>query len=120
MQLNSTGLPVGKMSFTGIGRPIMTGDMNMPIRGYNETLIVYILAASSASHGIAASVYHNGYARNGGIVNGKSFYGYKLPLGEDYGGPLFFTHYSFLGLDPRNLRGYLCQLLGTKCESYPD
>jgi hypothetical protein len=79
-------------------------DMNMPIRGYNEALIVYILAASSASHGIAASVYHNGYARNGGIVNGKSFYGYRLPLGEDYGGPLFFTHYSFLGLDPRNLQ----------------
>ena len=76
----------------------------MPIRGHNEALIVYILAASSTSHGIAASVYHNGYARNGGIVNGKSFYGYRLPLGEDYGGPLFFTHYSFLGLDPRNLQ----------------
>ena len=79
-------------------------SMNMPIRGYNETLIVYVLAASSPSHGISASVYHNGYARNGGIVNGKSFYGYTLPLGEDYGGPLFFTHYSFLGLDPGNLR----------------
>ena len=65
---------------------------------------MYVLAASSASHGISASVYHNGYARNGGIVNGKSFYGYTLPLGEDYGGPLFFTHYSFLGLDPGNLR----------------
>jgi hypothetical protein len=78
--------------------------MNMPIRGYNEALIVYVLAASSASHGISASVYHNGYARNGEIVNGKSFYGYTLPLGEDYGGPLFFTHYSFLGLDPGNLR----------------
>ncbi len=83
--------------------PVYNWDINMEIRGYNETLITYILAASSASHGIAASVYHNGYARNGGIVNGKSFYGYKLPLGSDYGGPLFFTHYSFLGLDPRNL-----------------
>jgi hypothetical protein len=78
--------------------------MNMPIRGYNEALIVYVLAASSVSHGISASVYHEGYARNGGIVNDKSFYGYKLPLGEDYGGPLFFTHYSFLGLDPENLK----------------
>jgi hypothetical protein len=84
--------------------PDYNWSMNMPIRGHNEALIVYVLAASSASHGISASVYHNGYARNGGIVNGKSFYGVTLPLGEDYGGPLFFTHYSFLGLDPGNLR----------------
>ena len=78
--------------------------MNMPIHGYNETLITYIMAATSATHPVAASVYHQGYALNGGIQNGKSFYGYTLPLGEDYGGPLFFTHYSFLGLDPRNLQ----------------
>src|SRR5690606_14768500 len=26
-----------------------------------------------------------------------------LQLGESLGGPLFFSHYSFLGLDPRNL-----------------
>ena len=35
--------------------------------------------------------------------NGKEYYGIKLPLGSDKGGPLFFTHYSFLGLDPRGL-----------------
>jgi len=27
-----------------------------------------------------------------------------LPLGPTFGGPLFFSHYSFLGLDPRGLR----------------
>lgn len=78
-------------------------DMNMQIRGYNECLITYIMAASSPTHTIAASVYHAGWARGGGIVNGKTFYGYTLPVGYDYGGPLFFAHYSFLGLDPRNL-----------------
>jgi hypothetical protein len=77
--------------------------MNMKIQGYNETLIVYILAASSSTHPISAATYHEGYAQNGAIVNGSSYYGYILPLGEPYGGPLFFTHYSFLGLDPRNL-----------------
>ncbi|HNY02425.1 MAG TPA: glucoamylase family protein [Bacteroidales bacterium] len=77
--------------------------MNMPIRGYNETLITYIVAACSPTHPIAPAVYHQGYARNGAIRNGNSYYGYVLPLGEAYGGPLFFTHYSFLGLDPRNL-----------------
>jgi hypothetical protein len=77
--------------------------MNHQIRGHNETLITYVLAASSPNHAINAAAYHKGYAGNGSIRNGKAFYGFVLPLGWDYGGPLFFTHYSFLGLDPRNL-----------------
>jgi hypothetical protein len=77
--------------------------MNFQLRGNNETMITYVLAASSPTHTIDADAYHMGYARNGAIQNGKTFYGFTLPLGEDYGGPLFFTHYSFLGLDPRNL-----------------
>ena len=78
-------------------------DMNMKIQGYNEALITYIMAASSTTHGISADVYHLGWARNGGIINGKEFYDITLPVGYDYGGPLFFAHYSFLGIDPRNL-----------------
>ena len=78
-------------------------EMNFKLQGYNETLITYILAASSPTHTIAAAAYHLGYARSGAIKNGKTFYGYVLPVGYDYGGPLFFAHYSFLGLDPRNL-----------------
>lgn len=78
--------------------------MNHPIRGYNEALITYFLAAASPTHPVAASVYHEGWAGNGAIMNNKTFYGIDLPLGWDYGGPLFFTHYSFLGLDPRNLQ----------------
>lgn len=77
--------------------------LNLQIRGHNETLITYVLAASSPTHPIAKEVYTEGYARNGGMQNGKEFYGITLPLGEDYGGPMFFAHYSFLGLDPRNL-----------------
>jgi hypothetical protein len=77
--------------------------MNMGIRGHNETLITYVLAASSPTHPIDTLVYHKGYARNGEIVNGQSYFGITLPLGEELGGPLFFSHYSFLGLDPRNL-----------------
>ncbi len=76
---------------------------NLKIQGYNETLITYVLAASSPTHSITEDAYTNGYANNGGIKNGRSFYGIVLPLGGDYGGPLFFTQYSFLGLDPRNL-----------------
>mgnify|MGYP002783512941 CR=1 FL=1 len=77
--------------------------MNMTISGYNESLITYLLAAASPTHAIAPSVYTQGWARNGAIRNNKSFYNITLPVGYDYGGPLFFAHYSFLGLDPRGL-----------------
>jgi len=80
-------------------------DMNMPVSGWNEALIVYVLAASSPTHTIPKIVYDEGWARNGAypMKNGRSFSGITLPLGPDYGGPLFFAHYSLLGLDPRNL-----------------
>lgn len=78
-------------------------EMNHRIQGWNEALIVYVLAASSPTHAIDPEVYHEGWARNGNMQNGNSYYGVNLPLGNAYGGPLFFAHYSFLGLDPRNL-----------------
>lgn len=77
--------------------------MNMQIKGYNEALIVYVLAATSKNHAVQPAVYTQGWASNGNIRNNKTFYGIQLPVGYDYGGPLFFAHYSFLGLDPRNL-----------------
>lgn len=79
-------------------------QMNMPIHGWDEALIVYVLAAASPTHSIDPAVYHQGWARNGDMVNGNSYYNITLPLGGDKGGPLFFAHYSFLGLDPRNLQ----------------
>ena len=77
--------------------------MNMQIKGYNEALICYILAASSPTYPINITAYQSGWANNGFITNGNQYYGITLPLGYSYGGPLFFAHYSFLGLDPRNL-----------------
>src|SRR4029077_12074771 len=77
--------------------------MNVQIKGYDEALITYVLAAASPTHTINPSVYHNGWASNGGIVNGNSYYGFPLPVGPAYGGPLFFAHYSFLGFNPNNL-----------------
>ncbi len=78
-------------------------QMNMPITGWNEALIIYVLAASSPSHPVPKVVYDEGWARNGAMMNGNSYYNILLPLGSSYGGPLFFAHYSFLGLDPRSL-----------------
>ncbi|MHA4844649.1 glucoamylase family protein [Flavitalea antarctica] len=78
--------------------------MNFPVRGFNECLIMYVLAAAGERYPVPASVYHRGWAQSNFFKNGKEFYGIKLPLGFDYGGPLFFSHYSFLGLDPRGLK----------------
>jgi len=80
--------------------------MNFPVRGFNECLIMYILAAScpNEKYQVPASVYHRGWAESNFFKNGKEFYKIKLPLGFDYGGPLFFSQYSFTGLDPRGLK----------------
>ena len=77
--------------------------INMPVKGWNECLITYVLGASSNTHNIPKSVYDNGWASNGAMANGASYYGYTLPLGPAYGGPLFFAHYSFLGINPNGL-----------------
>lgn len=84
--------------------------MNFPVEGYNECLIMYFLAAGSPTHTVPAAVYHEGWARKGAMKNDPSHkqYGYHLDLkhnfAEQFGGPLFWSHYSFLGLDPRNLK----------------
>ncbi len=88
--------------------PNVGWKINHPIRGYDETMITYILAASSPTYSIEPDVYHEGWARSGDIkLDNHEAYGYSLPLkhngAEEYGGPLFWAHYSFLGLDPRNL-----------------
>lgn len=79
-------------------------EKNLAIRGWNECLITYVLAASSPTHAIGKSVYEAGWAKNGGIKNGKSYYGITLPLGSDKGGPLFLSQYSFLGINPQGLK----------------
>lgn len=85
--------------------------------GWNETMITYILAIASQTHGVPASLYYSGWASQSAIAakyradwgqttdgstytNGNSYFGIELPVGVSNGGPLFFVHYSFLGLDP--------------------
>lgn len=96
--------------------PSYAWEMNFPVRGYNECLIMYILAASSPTHGVPAAVYHEGWAEGGKIVanppkptgtSDKKF-PYVLKLRHQgihpNGGPLFWAQYSYLGLDPRGLK----------------
>ena len=87
--------------------PNYAWEMNFPLEGYNECLIVYILAAASPTHPVPASAYHKGWARSGGITTTAAPYNHPLELkhngAEATGGPLFWAHYSWIGLDPRNL-----------------
>ena len=76
---------------------------NMKITGWNEALITYVMAASSPDYGIPKEVYTQGWARNGAMVVKHNNYGYEINLSPDYGGPLFWIHYSHLGLNPHGL-----------------
>ena len=92
-----------------------------PLIGWNETLIAYLLAIASPTHPVPASMYYSGWASSAEKArryrqtwgqtthgdhywNGNIYYGITLPIGVGTGGPLFFTHYSFLGFDPRDKR----------------
>lgn len=87
--------------------PNYAWQMNFALEGYNECLITYVMAAVSPTHPIAPAAYHEGWARSGGIVSAKKKYNLPLILkhngAEDFGGPLFWAHYSYLGLDPNQL-----------------
>ncbi|MCD6205305.1 MAG: T9SS type A sorting domain-containing protein, partial [Candidatus Marinimicrobia bacterium] len=76
-------------------------EMNMPIYGFNECMIVYLLAIASPTYPVPASLWEAGWAGQSYYDNGNTFYGITQDVGWDRGGPLFFTHYSFLGFDPR-------------------
>ena len=83
-------------------------DMNFPIGGYNECIVLYILAAASPTYPINKEVYDEGWARSGDIQRDTLYYGLRTQLdhyeyGSDPVGPLFWAHYSYLGLDPGGL-----------------
>lgn len=85
-------------------------EMDFPVHGYNECLIMYILAAASPTHGVPAAVYHEGWAQDGAIVEPHKVEGIELHLryqGTE-AGPLFWAQYSFLGLDPTGLKDEYC------------
>ncbi|OGX83753.1 beta-glucosidase [Hymenobacter coccineus] len=79
-------------------------SMNHQLHGWNEALVTYVLAAGSPRYAIDKAVYDQGWATGPDYLNGKTYYGQTLPLGPELGGPLFFSHYSFLGINPHGLK----------------
>jgi hypothetical protein len=94
------------------GRPVLQWHwspnngwaLELDIRGWNECLITYLLAASAPRYPVDPSVYHQGFAAGRNFLNGKPYYGITLPLGAPFGGPLFLSQYSFCAIDPRGLK----------------
>lgn len=95
--------------------------LNHPLIGWNESMIIYLLAIASPTHPVPASLWHTGWAgtsdyavryRRGWsrttqgdrFVNGNTYYGIKLEVGEGNGAELFFAHFSYMGFDPRGRR----------------
>ncbi len=88
--------------------PDWAWHINHEITGYNEAMIVYLLAIASPTHAVPAEIYYSGWANGARIstdqyANGQSYYGIKLDVGVGSGGPLFFAHYSYMGFDPRGI-----------------
>ena len=81
----------------------------LPIRGWNEAFPVFVLGAGAPIHPLPASSYHDSWATAPAFANGRRYFGVRLPLGPDWGGPLFLSQYPFLGIDPRGL-----------CDAYAD
>ncbi len=95
-------------------------QIHHPLIGFNEVMITYLLAIASPTHGVPAALYYSGWASQSERAleyregwsgskdgdhygNGSSYFGIKLDVGVGTGGPLFFTHYSYLGFDPHAL-----------------
>jgi exo beta-1,2-glucooligosaccharide sophorohydrolase (non-reducing end) len=95
-------------------------QIHHPLIGFNEVMITYLLSIASPTHGVPASMYYSGWSSQSEMAqhyrqgwsgttdgnhysNGHTYYGIKLDVGVGPGGPLFFTHYSFMGFDPHNL-----------------
>jgi hypothetical protein len=93
----------GQNALTWHWSPDFDFQIDLQISGWNESLLVYVLAASSPTFPIEPETYHQGWAQNGDIKNGNDFFSETLPLGPELGGPLFFAHYSFIGLNPNGL-----------------
>jgi hypothetical protein len=94
--------------------------INHRLTGYNEAMIVYLLAIASPTHPVPAELYYSGWANQEEVgakyregwsdthegynyTNGHTYYGIKLDVGAGTGGPLFFAHYSYMGFDPRGI-----------------
>jgi hypothetical protein len=77
--------------------------------GWSETLMPYLLSIASPTKAVqlpGSSFYRSGWGNNGSIIQLRQIYGYQLYVGSNFGGPVFFTHYSFLGFDPRNKKDF--------------
>ena len=95
-------------------------QMNFPVTGYNECMVMYILAASSPTHSVPAACYHEGWARSGAIKSNAAPYDYPLEVAhngaEATGGPLFWAHYSWFGLNPHGLKDRYANYWNVVCD----
>ena len=77
---------------------------NDKITGFNECQIVYLLALASPTHAVQPQVYWQGW-QTALYATHRMQFGIPLELGpHDFGPPLFWIQFSYLGLDPHSVR----------------
>ena len=77
-------------------------ELELQMIGWNECLLIYILGMAAPDHlKIPQSIYSTSWKGWNFATPSRKTYGYLMPLGTEYGGSLFLSQYSFLGLDPR-------------------
>jgi exo beta-1,2-glucooligosaccharide sophorohydrolase (non-reducing end) len=90
--------------------PQWTWEINHKLTGFNEVMMVYLLAIASPTHPVAPGLYYTGWTDNAAgnpkndFLDGKTYFGIKLDVGTKEGDPLFFAHYSYMGFDGRGIR----------------
>lgn len=73
----------------------------LPISGYNEAQIAYILALGAPNNTISTDVYQSGWYQNGALAKQKSTYGYATTVSDPKSKPMFLSHYSMLSMNPK-------------------
>jgi len=75
--------------------------MDMKISGFNEAMVVYVLALASPTYPISRDTAKFWYSTD--EYQPKSGNGYTIEAANAYAGCMFLSHYSFIGLDPRRM-----------------
>ena len=80
------------------------GFGTMPIRGFHEAMMPYILGIASETHPINPKSFYTGWMDPQiGLGQRREDFGITHSLGSGIGWPLFFAHYSHIGFDPKQI-----------------
>jgi hypothetical protein len=76
----------------------------LPVWGFTECHVAYVLALASPTHPVPPECCRNAWDNGKDANKHREWFGIPIATYRDYGCPLFFLHYSYMGLDPREFQ----------------